>query len=252
MSRFARIASQRIYQQIVDQISRLIQEGTLKPGDRLPSERQLAEEFGVSRPAVREALSALGLTGLVEVRHGEGTFVRSTSEEGLVHSMALFLTLERHEAMGRELLEIRTALEAESAFLAAQRSEADDLQALEEALREMESAMNQGELGAEADWKFHRALASASGNGLLLQIMQMLTESMQESLKLYRERLLRIPGMNQMLFDEHRGIFAAIQDRQPELARDRMHNHILRVQRTLYGDAPAGPQGGSKSWTTQP
>lgn len=243
MGRFERIANQRIYQQIVEQISGMIREGALRPGDRLPPERQLAEEFGVSRAAVREALSALGLMGLVEVRHGEGTFVRSVSEEGLVTPMALLLTMERNEALGLELLEIRSALEAEAAYLAAQRWEPEDLVAMEDSLEQMDTALHTGELGAEADWKFHRAVATASGNGLLLQIMRTLSENMQESLKLYRERLLRIPTMDRTLLDEHWGILEAIRERKPELAHDRMRAHIERVKRTLYGDTPAVSHG---------
>lgn len=244
MSRFERIANQRIYQQIVEQISRMIREGLLKPGDRLPPERQLAEEFGVSRAAVREALSALGLMGLVEVRHGEGTFVRSVSEEGLVTPMALLLALERDEAIGLELLEIRSALEAESAYLAAQRREPEDLAAMEGALERMEMALKSGDLAADADWQFHHAIIAASGNGLLLQIMRSLSENMQDSLKLYRERLLRIPAMDRMLLDEHRGVLEAIRDQQPDLAHDRMRAHIERVKRTLYGESSAASPGG--------
>jgi GntR family transcriptional regulator, transcriptional repressor for pyruvate dehydrogenase complex len=241
VGRFERIANQRIYRQIVEQISRMIGEGTLQPGDRLPPERQLAEEFGVSRAAVREALSALGLMGMVEVRHGEGTFVRNVSEEGLVTPMALLLALERDEALGLEMLEIRVALEAESAYLAAQRWEPEDMTAMEEALASMQAAIGTAELAADADWQFHRAIAAAAGNSILLQVMRSLSESMQEALKNYRVRLLRIPAMDQLLLDEHRGILEAIRDRQPELAHERMRAHIERVKRTLYGDSPAAP-----------
>lgn len=237
MGRFERIANQRIYQQIIDQISRMIREGSLKPGDRLPPERQLAEEFGVSRAAVREALSALGLMGLVEVRAGEGTYVRSVTEEGLVTPLAMLLTMERDEALGLELLEIRAALEAEGAYLAAQRRECEDLAAMEAALRRMEIAMADGHLGDEADWQFHHAIAAASGNALLIQIMRTLSDSMRESLQRYRERLLRIPSMERSLLEEHQGILEAIRDRDSELAHARMRTHIERVKRTLYNQA---------------
>lgn len=237
MIRFERVASHRIYQQIVDQISRMMSDGTLKPGDRLPPERQLAEEFGVSRPAVREALSALNLMGLVEVRHGEGAFVQSVPFEGMMHSMALFLAMEQGESLGRELLEIRAALEAEGAALAAERREEDDLTALAEALQKMECPLSPA-LAATSDWDFHRAVAAASDNSLLLQVMRMLAETMKEYIASYREKLLQIPGNHQLLYDEHRGIFETIRDRQPDLARDRMHAHILRVRQTLYGTVP--------------
>ena len=239
MGRFERIANQRIYQQIVDQISRMIRDGSLNPGDRLPPERQLAEEFGVSRAAVREALSALGLMGLVEVRPGEGTFVRSVTEEALITPMALLVAMERDEAIGLEMLEIRAALEAEAAYLAAQRREPEDLFAMEAALEQMEADLQTGAPGADADWKFHHAVATASGNGVLLQIMRTLSDSMQEMLLRYRTQLLRIPEMDRLLLSEHQGILEAIRAQEPDLAHNRMRSHIERVKRTLYGATPA-------------
>jgi len=236
VGRFERIANQRIYQQIVDQISRMIRDGSLKPGDRLPPERQLAEEFGVSRAAVREALSALGLMGLVEVRQGEGTFVRSVSEEGLVAPMALFLAMERDQAIGLELLEVRSALEGEAAYLAAQRREPEDLLEMEAAYDLMKKERPIGNEASDADWRFHHAVASAANNGLLLNIMRTLSEYMQEGIRDYRQRLLeRIPNMEQILLDEHQAILDAIRDRRPEDANDAMRAHIDRVKRTLYG-----------------
>lgn len=247
MGRFERIANQRIYQQIVDQISRMIDDGSLKPGDRLPPERQLAEEFGVSRAAVREALSALGLMGLVEVRPGEGTFVRSGTEDGLVTPMALLLALERDEAIGVELLEVRAALEAEAAFLAALRHEPEDLVMLEEAIERMKAEPPVGQASADADWKFHRAVASAAGNGLLLQIMRTLSEHMQDGITKYRHQLLlRIPDTERVLLEEHQGILDAIRDRRPELAHDRMRAHLDRVKRTLYGMNELTPSASNK------
>lgn len=235
MGRFERVSSQRIYQQIVDQITRMVQEGTLRPGDRLPPERQLAEEFGVSRSAVREALSALRMLGLVEARVGEGTFVTQPPDERFISPLALVLTIEQSEAVGRELLELRAALEAESAALAAVRREAEDLAAMEEALGDMERDLQEGRLGAEADWRFHDAVASASGNSLLLQTMRSLSDTMKEALGLYREQLLRIPGMGRTLLQDHLEILEAIRNHDAAAARERMLKHITRVQEHLYG-----------------
>ncbi|BAD39082.1 FadR/GntR family transcriptional regulator [Symbiobacterium thermophilum] len=235
MGRFERVSSQRIYQQIVDQITRMVQEGTLRPGDRLPPERQLAEEFGVSRSAVREALSALRMLGLVEARVGEGTFVTQPPDERFISPLALVLTIEQSEAVGRELLELRAALEAESAALAAVRREAEDLAAMEEALGDMERDLQEGRLGAEADWRFHDAVASASGNSLLLQTMRSLSDTMKEALGLYREQLLRIPGMGRTLLQDHLEILEAIRNQDAAAARERMLKHITRVQEHLYG-----------------
>ena len=235
MGRFERVSSQRIYQQIVDQITRMVQEGTLRPGDRLPPERQLAEEFGVSRSAVREALSALRMLGMVEARVGEGTFVTQPPDERFISPLALVLTIEQSEAMGRELLELRAALEAEGAALAAMRREADDLAAMDDALKAMEADLKAGRLGAEADWRFHDAVAGATGNALLLKTMRSLSDTMKEALGLYRERLLRIPGMGHTLLQDHLEVLEAIRNQDPGAARDRMRAHILRVQDELYG-----------------
>lgn len=239
MSRFARIANQRIYQQIVDQISGMIRDGSLRPGDRLPPERQLAEEFGVSRAAVREALSALDLMGLIEVRQGEGTFVRNVTEEALVTPLALLVAMMRDEGLGLDMVEVRAALEAEAAYLAAQRREPEDLVAMEDAIAEMEAALRTGDLAAEADWKFHHAIASASGNGMLLHIMRTLSETMQESIVRFRTGLLRIPGMDTVLLAEHQGILDAIRDRDAKAAHDRMRAHLDRVRQMLYGKLSA-------------
>jgi len=234
VGRFERIVNQRIYRQIVEQISGMIREGKLGPGDRLPAERQLAEEFGVSRAAVREALSALGLMGLIEVRPGEGTFVRSATEELLVAPMALLLTMEHAEALGLELLEIRVALEAEASRLAAERRTPEDLAAMEAALDRMVEDLDTGGEGVEADWLLHHAVAAAAGNSVMLQIMRSLQDSMLESLGRYRSALLRIPSMGQTLLEEHRGIYEAIRDKDSDLAYTRMRAHIDRVIRTLY------------------
>lgn len=243
MGRFERIANQRIYEQIVGQISQMLKSQVLRPGDRLPPERQLAEEFGVSRTAVREALSALCLAGLLEVRAGEGTFIRSVSEEGLVAPLALLLSIEQDQVLLRELIEVRIALEAESAALAAERWEPDDMEAIEAAMREMEQDPFDGNAGAEADWRFHQAIASASGNGIILQIMRMFRESLAGAVKHYRTQLIsRSPDQRNVILNEHREIMEAIRSRDPEHAKQRMNHHLERVRRTLYprhGDGAA-------------
>ncbi|HWI53890.1 MAG TPA: FCD domain-containing protein, partial [Symbiobacteriaceae bacterium] len=150
--------------------------------------------------------------------------------------MALFLALERDEAIGVELLEVRSAMEAEAAYLAATRREPEDLAVMEAAMGLMKNESPAAQLAADADWKFHHAVASAAGNGLLLNIMRTLSDYMQDGIKEYRQQLLlRIPDTERVLLEEHQGILDAIRDRRPELAHDRMRAHIDRVKRTLYG-----------------
>lgn len=245
MSRFARISNQRICQQIVDQIAGMVRAGVLRPGDRLPAERQLAEEFGVSRAAVREAMSAMFLAGSLEVRPGEGTYIRSVSAERLVTPPALLPTIERDDALSRELLEVRRAMEAETAFLAALRREPDDLDAMAAALHDAETA--DGLVAADADWRFHYAIATAAGNGLMFQLMRTVGENTRALIRTCRERLLRIPGMDQVLREGHQAILTAIRERQPELARDRMRTHLHSVERALYAHVPPSPAAGEGS-----
>lgn len=234
MSRFQRIRSQRLYEQIVQQVQELVRTGQLSPGGQLPSERELSEQLGVSRAAVREALSAMELMGLLEVRPGEGTFIRKIDHEALIRPLAMVLAVAHDETLGREILEVRKALEAESAALAALRAEPDDVEAIAQALREMEANLQVGATGDEADWNFHLAVARGAGNGLLLRLMLTLSDILRESVRDYRRQLARIPGRIEQILEEHRAVYEAIRNRDPEAARRNMLAHLAGVETTLF------------------
>ena len=156
----APIKSTRIYEEIVRQVKAMIAEGRLKSGDRLPPERDLAEKFVVSRTSVREALRALESVGLVEIRAGEGTFIREVSIDALVEPLALLMASQR-EATG-ELFEARRLLEPSLASLAAGRATPEEIQEMERILEEQAREIAAGRTGLAQDARFHTAIGVAA------------------------------------------------------------------------------------------
>lgn len=231
MPKFARIESERLYQKIVDQIRVMLESGQLKPGDRLPSERDVAEQLGVSRPAVREAFSALVTMGLIEVRPGSGTYVK---QGDIVMPFAVLPAVMAEETEKREMVEVRVSIEAETAALAAMRATEADLETIRLTLERMEQDQDTGDLGDAADWDFHMAVTVASHNSLMVRVMQHLQDAMRRNLETARQRLFRIPGMAATLLAEHKAIYAAIVARDPKKARKLMVDHILAAQRNSH------------------
>lgn len=223
MTGFSPIRTERIYQKIVDQIRQMLNSGQLNPGDRLPSEREIAEQLQVSRPAVREAFSALEMIGLIEIRPGEGTFVKSGD---VITPFALLLSMEGDTTQAREMLEVRLPLEAQAAYLAANRATPEDLVTIEQCLARMERDLQEDDLGERADWEFHMAVALASHNSLLARAMHYLQDALKNSIETARHRLFRIEGMPAQLLEEHRQVFEAIRAGDVQRARDAMIHHI--------------------------
>ena len=178
------IKSTRIYQEIARQVKSMIAEGRLKGGDRLPPERDLADKFVVSRTSVREALRALESLGLVEIRPGEGTFVREASIESLVEPLALLMVSQR-EAIA-ELFEARRVLEPSLAALAAERATPEEIQEMERILDEQAREVAANRTGLAQDAQFHAAIGAAAHNRAITRIthaiMDLLTQSREESL----------------------------------------------------------------------
>lgn len=228
MPGFSPIRHERIYQKIVDQIREMLNSGQLSPGDRLPSEREIAEQLQVSRPAVREAFSALEMMGLIEVRPGEGTFVKSGD---VISPFAFLLSIEGDTDQAREMMEIRVPLEAQAASLAAARATPNDIEKIRHYLELMERGLEGDDLGEGADWEFHMAVTLASHNSLLIRVMYHLQDAMKVSVQTARHRLFRIKGMPRRLVEEHRAIYDAISARDPERARDAMQFHVAGAMR---------------------
>ncbi|TMQ17034.1 MAG: FadR family transcriptional regulator [Candidatus Rokuibacteriota bacterium] len=225
----APIKSTRIYEEIVRQVKAMIAEGRLKGGDRLPPERDLAEKFVVSRTSVREALRALESLGLVEIRPGEGTFVREVSIDALVEPLALLMVSQR-EAIG-ELFEARRLLEPSLAALAATRATPEEIHEMERILEEQAKEVAGGRTGLQQDAQFHSAIGAAAHNRAITRIAHAIMDLLTQS----REDSLNMPGRPTRSHEDHRRVLAAIARRDPDGARRAMLEHIEAVETLVLG-----------------
>lgn len=221
---FKPIQQQKIYEQIVEQIKVMITEGNLKPGDKLPAERVLAENLNVSRASVREALSALHLLGLLEVKSGEGTYIKQSDVNSIIQPLALLLLMERDTTL--EILQVRKGLEVEAAGLAAINATDDDVRKLGKIIDDMEKQMQQSALGEFTDWEFHFAVVHAARNSLLVRLMNTISDTMQKTIKINREQLFKTEGNQQILFKQHLDVYNAIKNRDVGMARLKMNEHL--------------------------
>jgi GntR family transcriptional regulator, transcriptional repressor for pyruvate dehydrogenase complex len=213
----------RLYQEIVDQIQQQILSGALKPGDQIPAERDLADRFGVSRTAVREAIKSLTEKGLIEVFVGRGTFVTSLSPDRVVESITLLLRNEPHNVAS--LQEAREMLEVPTARLAAERRSDAHIARLRAITAEMEEEQSISPRLVDGDTEFHVEVARATGNPVLVLLSQTIV-ALLRSERLYREdRDAFLPEA----LASHRRIIEAIADRDGERASSAMTEHLAHV-----------------------
>jgi GntR family transcriptional repressor for pyruvate dehydrogenase complex len=218
-------------QGVVEQISDTIQQGVLKPGDKLPTESSLMAQHGVSRTVVREAITHLQAAGLVQTRHGIGTFVIERAQAGLGLESENIVTLRDVLAV----LELRIGVETETAGLAASRRSQEQADELAAALLEMQQAMAEGRPAVEADKRFHLLIAQSTGNRYFVDILTRLGNAFiprarlntpvldQDKPAAFLERVSR----------EHDDIYRAIERRDPEAARAAMRTHLSNSRERL-------------------
>jgi len=214
---------ERLYQEIVDQIQQQILSGALKPGDQIPAERDLAERFGVSRTAVREAIKSLTEKGLIEVFVGRGTFVTNLTTDRVVESITLLLRNEQDNI--ESLQEARELLEAATARLAASRRSDAHVARLRAITSEMEEEHSISPRLVDGDTEFHVEVARATGNPVLALFSQTIV-AMLRAERLYREGV-EIPLA--AAFADHREIVDAIEDRDEARASQAMTDHLAHV-----------------------
>ena len=217
------IDSDRLYRRIARQLSELIASGEFSPGQRLPAERELAEQLGVSRPSVREALIALEIEGKVEVRVGTGVFVarpRPLPVAALNQGEGPF-----------ELLRARRVVEGETAALAAKEGTAVEIAEIRGAVEELRRGQTDGEKTDRADRRFHVAIARATHNGPLAAVVQMLWDQGRGAMWKQMEKHFSTPALRAATIRDHRAVLEAIEARQPQKARKAMHAHLARVDR---------------------
>jgi GntR family transcriptional repressor for pyruvate dehydrogenase complex len=226
------IRPKKIYEEVSEAILSMIKNGTLKPGDKLLPVHQLAEEFQVGRSAVREALSALRAMGLIEMRQGEGTYVKNFEASSVTTSLNTAILMEQKDIAN--LFEVRKVLEVGAVRAAALRRTDEDIAEMERWLKAMKGAIGNEEVGEKADFHFHMAIAKASHNAILLELMNhvsgMIAETIGETRRivLYGEQTT-----TETLAEEHQAIFEAVVNQDSEKAQEAMFVHLTGVEAML-------------------
>lgn len=221
----------RLSDQVAEQLAAEIRRGGLAPGDRLPTEARLVEQFGVSRTVVREAVSRLKSLGLVDSRQGSGVFVRQPSSFAPLQFEAAHAASQ--EAV-IQMVEVRRALEAEVAALAAQRRSAADLRRIEAAVQALEDAVQRGGNGVSEDVRLHRAIAEAAGNPFLIQTLEYLGQFLHGATRVTRANEARRDDFAEQVRAEHAAIVRALRSGNAQAAREaaagHMDNAIARIR----------------------
>ena len=232
------VRTSRLYEQIVQQVEDSILKGQLKPGDQLPAERDLAQRFGVSRTAVREAVKTLREKGLVEAYSGRGTFVTNGTSQAIRQSLDLMIRINQQDGSAN-LVELRLVLEPEIAGLAASRIDEQLLATMREAVAVMERSLRDPDAFVEADLDFHLALAEAVGNPLILSLLDSIVGLLREQ----RSRIFNIDGGPERGQFHHKRILGAIEQRDPVSAREAMRAHLQQVltDSSLLADSSGAP-----------
>ncbi|WP_326847700.1 FadR/GntR family transcriptional regulator [Priestia endophytica] len=229
---YKKIKPRKIYEQVAEELLLNIKNGDLKPGDKLDSVWQLAENFQVGRSAIREALSALRAMGLIEMRQGEGTFVREFDPSMISLPITTAVLMKKEDI--ENLLEVRKVLEVGASGAAASKRTEEDLINMKNILEKMLNSVGDEELGEKADFQFHLAVAKASQNPLLVGLMnnvgEMMLQSMRETRRVW---LYSKETTSQRLYDEHMQIYKAIEAMDVRRAQDLMISHLMSVEAVL-------------------
>lgn len=232
----------RLSQQIVLQLLASIREGRLQPGDRLTAERELADQLQVSRSSLREALRTLEIAGLVESRHGGGTYVRDafagTGGTGGTGVSPLALLLQSSGDTVGDLWEIRLIVEPEIAARAAVRAAPEDLDKMEELLHRQEAALGDAETALGIDREFHTALAHASRNAVAVRVLELIGSLLLAG----RGHFIASTERQKSALRRHREILAAVRDRSPDEAGTAMRRHLQEVESYIVAALVAAPE----------
>lgn len=222
----------KAYEIVVNKIEQYFVKGKLKAGDQLPSERELANQFNVSRTSVREGLRTLEHNGIIEIKRGQGSFIKTTHMSLLTDKLSSTI-LQTEDDLVYEMLEFRQALEVESAYLAAQRATSEELKKIKQALEMMGSSKGDVEKGVRADLQFHIAIVEATHNTVFINLSKTLYEYMEDTIRATRRHRLSDPSRYEDTFKEHKDIYVAIASGDQHQAKQLMKEHIIQIRREL-------------------
>jgi len=220
------IKPKRMSDLVFEQLRDLVFKGRLKPGDRLMTERELAENLGVSRPTVREAINKMVALQLLEHRQGQGTFVNSPEVSAARNPLALLMG---QDVSLVDLLEVRLGLECNAVMMAARRATGEDIQDLGKSLADMAEETKTGGLGTNADVRFHMGIAYATRNIVQIHIMKNFFDLLIHGIKENLQRLYEVPGYQEVVAGHHSAIFEAVRNHDPDAGYEAMKVHITFV-----------------------
>lgn len=233
---FQKIEAEKLSQAVQRQIESLILQGILRPGERLPSERDLSDSLGVSRPSLREAISTLQGSGLLTSRPGAGLYVADVL--GSAFSPALVRLIARHDRAAADYLDFRKDIEGLAAERAARHASGADLAVIATTLAQMETARDP-QTESALDVQFHMAIVAAGHNIIALHMMRSMYDLLREGVFYNRARIFDKAETRAALLDQHRAINAALQDRDGEKARAAITAHLDFVAARLADQARA-------------
>jgi GntR family transcriptional repressor for pyruvate dehydrogenase complex len=210
----------KVYEGILLQIHEIVQQNNLRPGDKLPSERELSDQLGAGRSSVREALRALELLGLIETRRGEGTFLKHYRHNRLIDILGYFIL--RDYKTKKDLVEMRKILELDAVRLACRRATSKHFDEMERILDAAWQRVERGEVPTEEDYLFHRVICRSSRNSILHRIWAPLVEYSES----VRNSSLSREGRAKIALQEHRQIMEAIREGDESTAVERMREHL--------------------------
>jgi GntR family transcriptional repressor for pyruvate dehydrogenase complex len=236
---FSRIEAEKLSNSVVRQIEQLILRGVLRTGDRLPSERELSERFGVSRPSLREAIAELQARGLLSTRAGAGIYVADVL--GSAFSPALVRLFASHDDALSDYIAFRRYLDGLAAARAARFGSRTDLALVNTIFKKMEAAHSKRNPAdeAELDAEFHLAIIEASHNVIMLHMMRSMMDLLREGVFFNRNVMFKQRATRDMLLDQHRAINTAIQSRDPDAARAAVEAHLDFVMTSLSNQQEA-------------
>lgn len=230
---FVKVTPEKLSQTVVRQIEQLILRGILRPGERLPSERDLAEELGVSRPSLRDALADLSNRGLLVSRAGSGVFVADVL--GSAFSPALIQLFATHDEAVSDYIAFRRDIEGLAAERAARLGSETDLRVIDTIFRKMEAAHQKRDPSDEAqlDAEFHMAIIEASHNVIMLHMLRSMFDLLRQGVFYNRQMLFRNRMTRDQLLDQHRAMNTAVQARDPAAARAAVEAHLSYVEQAF-------------------